>query len=78
MLSRFLGLIVGLAMVSEGVYAAVNPQGWSKFVNQTSESMPEPVRSSCQEFSRLSDDSIRVLGACEAMIGWLMLKLVRR
>ena len=79
MLIRTVGLLLGLGLVSEGLYAAINPKGWSQHAAQLSEEyLPEPVKSSCLEYTRLSPDAIRLLAVGELVVGWMMLRLAKR
>jgi len=80
MLTRVLGIATGLVLVGEGLYAAVNPKGWSEHAAQFAEDYCrcESMKASCLELTRLSPDTIRMLAACEVGIGCLMLRLARR
>jgi len=80
MLTRVLGIVTGLVLVGEGLYAAVNPKGWSEHAAQFAEdySCCEPMKASCLEVTRLSPDTIRALAVWELGIGCLMLRLARR
>ena len=80
MLTRVLGIATGLVLVGEGLYAAVNPKGWSEHAAQFAEdySCCEPMKAGCLELTRLSPDTIRMLAVWEVGIGCLMLRLARR
>lgn len=76
---KLLGYVVGLFLVSEGATASTSPQTWSQMATRFAEDyLPDPIRETTLELTRLSPSAIRFLGVWEAVIGLLMLRLAKR
>ena len=76
MLARVFGFGVGLGLVGAGLYELTMPKTWSqKAAELVDDYLPDPARSTCLEFTRLSPDAVRLMGVGKIIVGWMMVKM---
>lgn len=76
MMARLIGFGVGIGLVGAGLYELTMPRTWSQRTAELADDyLPDPARSTCLEYTRLSTDAIRTMGAAKVVIGWIMVKM---
>ena len=76
MIARVLGFGMGLGLIGAGLYELTMPKTWAERATElVDDYLPDPARSTCLEYTRLSSDAIRLMGLGKIIVGWVMVKM---